>query len=509
MESKPGCTYGGRWLFSCAFYGAKRRFIVLFCVMSTHAIGESEARSTSRGQVSGQNARKSRGKGWYNPLYDEIIPGYVKCATCNHPPARQPSVDQTGQPSPKSENDSHDSFEGQGQTRPTQTFGGAADDDLLSFAPPGHLRMIEQISQHSDVVLPAPPQVEQVRQEANVEVTSEVAAGADRKHVKLSAISSSRYAVESRNAYAREQLAHLGGGDHSRSSDHYYRVRRLPEGCLMIEGHRGNLRRVMREINLVMSREGLIPVESDSSTIGANPTMVSAHNRAVRIGQRREVVRNVRAFYNHRRGMQSMRLEIPGWVIESLAAFQVLPYILDYAVFRAVETVGEVWAWWKAPKPKYEAKIIMHDHRICGSCPQGETQVNCSYPSGGVLVDRGLLAYLRKFSNMQTRNRNLFITLTSRCLAYQKLYAVSDVCMARISPGTVMCAYMFSKEEELALSLSADTAMGDNLMRATNRQMGNTIRFMPHRNWREAFYFGGFSGWYHHVTGGTTVVGNR
>jgi hypothetical protein len=380
--------------------------------------------------------------------------------------------------------------------------------DVHHLAPAGHLK-VAKVGRVRPATIPRSKSIdaldlsgiERLRQ---VTVGRAVSAGKELK--KVSPEASSRFVGETVRDRCREQLTMISRGG-ARTSDDHYRSKRLVTGDYVVEGPREKMRYVMREINLVMSRNNLVPVGTDSSRVQSFRTTREAV-RAESLRQR-EVVRNIQAFYNHRRNMQSMRIVIPGWVVETLAAFNFLPYILSYAVLRAAETVGEVWHWYKSPKPSYEAKVIMHDHRICGECPQGELQKNCVAPSGGVLVDRSLLAYLREVSAMQTRDRNLFVVLLAKCSTYKKLYAVSDVCMARIKPGTVMAAYMFSKEEELALSMACDTATGDNLMRATNRQMGRTIRFMPHRNWREALYFGGFSGWYHHVTGGTTVVGNR
>lgn len=486
-----------------------------FCVMSTYAIGESEARSTSRGQVSDQNVRKSKkypaGVIRYVPVYEEgTVPGMVRCQACNRPPTQQSSVVQAGQTSSDvgSEVLSHDSFEGHIEVRPARTSAGVANDDLLSFAPRGHLRMAKQPRSSSLEALDLATPI------GGRQVNSLPVASAGRKLKKVSPEASSRFVGETVQLRLREQLARLGGGG-LRANDAHYRSKRLPDangklrsrqlmdGTWELEGPRHQLRQVVRELKLVMARENLVPVEGDYSSYGLSQGVTRVRN------QDREIVRNIRAFYNHRQNMQTMRVEIPGWVVEALAPFQMLPHCLAYAVYRAGATPFEVWKWYKSPKSSYEAKVIMHDHHLCGASEQGSKQVNCKGAEGGVLVDRGLLAYLRCRSAFQTRNRNLMVSLLASCKTYQIKYAVSDVCLARITPGTVMCAYMFSKEEELALSLAADTAMGDNLMRATNRQMGNSIRFMPHHSWREALFYGGLAGWYHHVTGGTTVVGNR
>lgn len=465
--------------------------------ISNSAIGGSEARSTSRQNVSRTNARQSRGIGWYNSVTSETIPGWVKCQTCTQPQARQPLRTQAGQ-------------------TPGSDDSGSELGDVHHLAPAGHLRETK-VGKVRPATIPRSRSIEALDLpglDRLGQVTSFAAASAGRTLKKVSPEASSRFVGETIQQRGREQLARIAGGGLRTSDDHYrskrlsepsekLRSRQLMDGSWQLEGPRHQLRQVMRELKLVMGRANLVPVEGDYSSYGLHHGVTRVRN------QDREVVRNIRAFYNHRHNMQSMRIEVPGWVVETLAMFQLVPHCLAYAVFRAGATPFEVWKWYKSPKPSYECKVIMHDHRVCGECPQGELQKNCVAPSGGVLVDRSLLAYLREVSAMQTRDRNLFVVLLAKCSTYKKLYAVSDVCMARIKPGTVMAAYMFSKEEELALSMACDTATGDNLMRATNRQMGRTIRFMPHRNWREALYFGGFSGWYHHVTGGTTVVGNR
>lgn len=459
--------------------------------ISSSAIGGSEARSTSRQSVSGQNARKSKkrpdGVIAYIPVYEgETIHRTMQVGSHFHAQASQPMGSLVGQTlgSPLST----DSFEGQTRVG----FQGGADASVE--APPGHLRVIRTT------------RFSGVDETSGEQAIDDDAASAGPELRKLSPESCSRFVGDSSVVRVREQLARVNKNGRGASDDHY-RSRRLLNGNVELEGPRKHMRAVLRELDLIMTRENLVPCQAVDSRSDFPPTRLGERAHGCR--QEREIVRNIRAFYNHRRNMQSMRMEIPGWVIAALAKFNMLPFVVHYALHKVVETYSEIWTWYRQPKSSYKATIVMHDHYLCGCSEQGSKQVNCKGSEEGVLVDRGLLAYLRCFSAMQTRNRNLMIMLLAKCQTYQLKYAVSDVCMARIKPGTVMCAYMFSKEEELALSLGADGPMGDNLLRATNRQLGSSIRFMPHRNWREALFYGGVSGWYHHVTGGTLIAGSR
>lgn len=150
-------------------------------------------------------------------------------------------------------------------------------------------------------------------------------------------------------------------------------------------------------------------------------------------------------------------------------------------------------------------RVVLHNHRTCGICAKGEVQVRCQEElNGAILVDEGLLAYLRTYTSMRTRNHNLMTTILSRCKTYQREYGMSDYCLSAVIPGTAMYAYMVSPYETRVLSL-AETY----LHRDTARQMGQTIRNAPYSGYWEAISRGGWKGFWRHARSGSTVVGRQ
>lgn len=148
--------------------------------------------------------------------------------------------------------------------------------------------------------------------------------------------------------------------------------------------------------------------------------------------------------------------------------------------------------------------IILHNHFSCGESAKGSEQIACTCMGEGIIVDLPLLAYLRTYTVFRSRDRNLMATCLARCKTYQREYSVSDHCMARVMPGTVMVAYIQSPEEGNAL------AMANSLQfEATTRQFGQTIRRSPYSGYLEAWWQNGWSGLHSQYHGSVAVVGRQ
>lgn len=148
--------------------------------------------------------------------------------------------------------------------------------------------------------------------------------------------------------------------------------------------------------------------------------------------------------------------------------------------------------------------IIFHNHFSCGESAKGSEQIACTCTDEGIIVDLPLLAYLRTYTVLRSRDRNLMATCLARCKTYQREYSVSDHCMARVMPGTVMAAYIQSPEEGNAL------AMANSLQfEATTRQFGQTIRRSPYSGYLQAWWENGWSGLHSQWHGTVAVVGRQ
>lgn len=149
-------------------------------------------------------------------------------------------------------------------------------------------------------------------------------------------------------------------------------------------------------------------------------------------------------------------------------------------------------------------EIVMHDHWQCGKCTKGEIQSVCTVNKQGTYVDSNLLRYLQTYSCLQTRNRNLMEQLRSRCKVYQRDNMVSNECMAKIMPGTIMMAYIRSEWEQAALDLSNSKAF-----RQTSREFGDSITNSPHSGYWSAWWNNGLEGVANHYCRRVTIVGRQ
>jgi len=149
-------------------------------------------------------------------------------------------------------------------------------------------------------------------------------------------------------------------------------------------------------------------------------------------------------------------------------------------------------------------EIVFHSHFACGTCAKGEEQLPCTLSEKGIYVDCGLLAYLRTYTTFRDRNPNLMATCLARCKTYQREYSMSDHCLARVMPGTVLAAYMRSEEERNALCLADSKAF-----RETTRQFTGGIRRVPYAGFWSAFCEDGWAGLHNQYHGQVTVVGRQ
>lgn len=149
-------------------------------------------------------------------------------------------------------------------------------------------------------------------------------------------------------------------------------------------------------------------------------------------------------------------------------------------------------------------ELVFHSHFVCGVCAKGEEQLPCTLSQKGIYIDCGLLAYLRTYTTFRDRDSNLMATCLSRCKTYQREYSMSDHCLARVMPGTVLAAYMRSEEEKNALCLADSKAF-----RETRRQFAGGIRRVPYTGYWSAFWNDGWAGLHNQYHGQVTVVGRQ
>lgn len=153
-----------------------------------------------------------------------------------------------------------------------------------------------------------------------------------------------------------------------------------------------------------------------------------------------------------------------------------------------------------------KSKVRIHVRTKCKKCPKGQDQEPCGMlphlERDDIVVDGDLVSYLRTYSAMRKRDRNLWVSLLSRCKTYQREYDVSDDCMAIIMPGSTMMAYLESEAETYALQLGNTIRHAD-----TVRHFGsNAIVNGEYSGYLDALCRGGWGAVKDHWRKGSNVV---